>query len=680
MEGEYVMKVLRSVCPYDCPDTCGLLIHIEDGKAVKVEGDPDHPYTRGTLCAKMAHYERTVHSQGRILTPLKRSGAKGSGEFVPISWEEAIKCIKTNWKEVIKDYGAEAILPYSYAGTMGLVQRNAGHPFFYSLGASQLERTICSPAKGYGWTVVMGKTMAPHPSELQKSDLIIIWGMHTLATGVHIMHDIKLAKKQGAKVWLIDTYENNTAKIADEVFIVKPGTDGALALGMMHVIDRENLADLNFINEHVQGYEELRKTVLPGYSPEVVSEITGIDAPVMGAMARQYAGAKAPFIRMGSGLSRYGNGAMTVRTITCLPAVVGAWNKAGGGLLAGISTDSAFDASLITREDFKENATRTINMNELGNALNEVNNPPIKSLYVYHSNPAAIAPDQNQVIKGLARQDLFTIVHERFLTDTAKYADIVLPATTSLEHSDIYRAYGHYCMQRAYGVIPPVGESKSNWEVFCMLAKAMDIDKPFFNQSADELIDSILEGASSGLQATEKEALKEGRALELPLTDGYKTKFRTPSGKIEILNTEEEDQLPKYNRPHGDDGEFWLVNSPDMRLLNSSFNEREDLTKTDKMLLKMNPEDAARMKLKEDQLVSVYNERGEVIFKLEITTKVPKGIVVTEGVWWTKHAISNRSVNALTSQRLTDKGRGSTFYDVKVNVRAIEHISGKAKR
>lgn len=665
------MKILRSVCPHDCPDTCGMLVYVKEGKAVKVEGDPNHPYTRGTLCPKMAHYEKTVHSKRRILTPLKRIGPKGSGRFEQISWNEAIKYVKDKWTEIIKNYGAEAILPYSYAGTMGLVQRNSGHPFFYRLGASQLLRTICSPAKDYGWKSVMGNTMAPNPNEIQKSDLIILWGMHTLATGIHLLHDIKIAKENGAKVWLIDTYETNTAKIADKVFLVKPGADGALALGIMNIIDKEDLVDMNFINQHVQGYEELRKIVLPSYSPEIVSEITGVDANAIEEMAKQYARAKAPFIRMGSGLSRYGNGAMTVRTITCLPAVVGAWGKTGGGLLTGISTGSAFDVSFITREDFKKSTTRTINMNELGYALNEVNNPPIKSLYVYHSNPAAVAPDQNQVLKGLEREDLFTVVHERFITDTAKYADIVLPATTSLEHSDIYKAYGHYSIQRAYGVIPPVGEAKSNWEVFCTLAKAMNIDEPFFNQSADSLIDSILLKPSSWLASAKIETLNEGKAVELPLSDGYKTKFKTPSGKIEILNKNEKDILPKYFKPHGDNGEFWLINSPDARLLNSSFNEREDLTKINKMLLKMNPEDATRMKLKDDQLVSVYNERGEVIFKMKITTKIPKGVVVTEGVWWLEHAIGKRSINALTSQRLTDKAGGSTFYDVKVNVRSL---------
>ncbi|MBV7275505.1 molybdopterin-dependent oxidoreductase [Clostridium sp. PL3] len=664
------MEVLRSVCPYDCPDTCGLIINVEDGKVIKVQGDPEHPFTRGTLCPKMAHYEKTVHSKKRILTPLLRNGAKGSGRFEPISWDKAIKHIATKWKEIIVKYGSEAILPYSYAGTMGLVQRNSGHPFFYSIGASRLDRTICAPAKQYGWDAVMGKTMGPHTDEIQESDLIILWGIHALATDIHIIHDINIAKKKGAKVWLIDTFETDTAKIADKVIIVKPGTDGALALGMMNVIARDNLIDKNFINKYVQGYEELKDNILKDYPLDKVNEITGIDASVIENMAIQYGKAKAPFIRMGSGLSRYGNGAMSVRTITCLPALVGAWGKRGGGLLTSTSTSSAFDKKLVTREEFQKKEARIINMNELGNALNEVNDPPIMSLYVYHSNPAAVAPDQNKVLKGLSREDLFTVVHERFMTDTAKYADIVLPATTSLEHSDLYNAYGHYVVQRAYPAISTLGEAKSNWEVFSLLADAMDINKSFFNQSADELINSILEKSSSWLANTKIEALLKGKPLELPLPDGYKTNFRTPSGKIEILNPAEDEPLPRYFEPHGDNAEFWLINSPDPRLLNSSFNEREDLIKDNRMILQVNPEDASKIGIEDGKLVTAYNERGEVDFKLKITNKVPKGVVVTQGVWWIENTPGNRSVNALTSQRLTDKGNGSTFYDVKINIKA----------
>ncbi|SMC97794.1 molybdopterin-dependent oxidoreductase [Sporomusa malonica] len=667
------MKVVRSVCPYDCPDACGLVVSTEDNKVVKVQGDPEHPFTRGTLCPKMAHYERTVHSSQRISTPLRRSGVKGSATFVPVSWEEAIACITTQWQDIIAQYGAEAILPYSYAGTMGLVQRNAGHPLFYSLGASQLERTICSPAKGCGWNAVMGQTMALHTNEIHDSDLIILWGIHALATNIHIMHDINSAKKRGAKVWLIDTYENPTAKIADRVIVVRPGTDGALALGMMHVIARENMTDREFIKRYVKGFEELNTTVLPDYEPAAVSELTGIAAADIEEMARLYAQARAPYIHLGSGLSRYSNGAMTVRAITCLPAVVGAWAKPGGGLFASTSTGAAFDTQRITREDFQDKPARTLNMNQLGQILNEVNNPPIMSLYVYHSNPAAIAPDQNRVLQGLARENLFTVVHERFMTDTAKYADIILPATTSLEHSDIYRSYGHYGVQRTRAVIPVVGQAKSNWEVFCLLAEAMEVKHPFFTQSADDVIDSILAQPSDWLASSKLEALRAGQPIELPLPVGYKTEFKTASGKIEILNENEAEPLPKFVKPHGDKADFWLVNAPDMRLLNSSFNERDDLTQTNKMLLKMNPEDAAGKGLKNGQLVTAYNERGEVTFILEVTTSVPAGVVVTEGVWWLEHAPGNRSVNALTSQRLTDQGRGSTFYDVKVNVRSADN-------
>lgn len=667
------MEVLRSVCPYDCPDTCGLLVSVEDGKAVKIQGDPKHHFTRGSLCPKMAHYERTVHSEKRIEAPLLRTGKKGSGTFLPISWKEAIEHIQRKWTEIIEQHGAEAILPYSYAGTMGIVQRNAGHPFFYSLGAARLERTICSPAKGYGWSAVMGQTMAPHTNEMHSSDLIILWGIHAMATNIHLLQDINIAKKKGAKVWLIDTYETSTARIADQVIVVKPGTDGALALGMMYVIARENLVDHAFIQQYVQGYEELKITVLPKYTPEVVSEITGISTAVIEAMARQYAKAKGAFIRLGSGLSRYGNGAMTVRTITCLPAIVGAWAKAGGGLFCGTSTGDALDTSLVTREDFQEKATRRINMNQLGRALNTQTELPIMSLYVYASNPAAVAPDQNQVLEGLAREDLFTVVHERFMTDTAKYADIILPATTSLEHSDLYRAYGHYGIQRAYGVIPPVGQAKSNWEVFGLLAEAMGIDKPFFKQSADDLINHILANRSSWIAGSSMQDLIEGRPIELPLPVDCKLQFKTPSGKIEILNQNEACSLPQYEEPYGDSADFWLINSPDVRLLNSSFNERADLLKNNRMLLQMNPADASKLELNDAQPVIAYNERGEVKFMLKITDKVPSGVVVTEGIWSIENTHGNRSVNALTSQRLTDQAKGSTFYDVKVDVKAEEY-------
>src|SRR4030066_790947 len=485
-------KIKHSVCPYDCPDTCGLLVEVIDGKAVKVSGDPEHPFTRGTLCIKMNQYQETVHSPLRLTRPLLRTGAKGSGEFRSISWEEAINRITDHWQKTIDQYGPEAILPYSYAGTMGLIQRNAGHPFFYRLGASRLDRTICSPAKEVGWKMVMGETPAPPPDEVAESDLVILWGINAVATNIHFLHGVKKAKQKGATIWLIDTYQNLTSSVVDQTYIVRPGSDGALALGLMHLLVRDNLIDHHFLSAHVQGFEELKEKILPDFPPEKVSRLTGLSEETLESMSKSYGRAKNPFIRLGAGLSRYGNGAMTIRTIVCLPALVGAYGKRGGGCFTGTSTAGAFSMKESNREDFMAKKTRIINMNRLGWALNELKDPPIQSLYVYHSNPAAVTPDQNQVLRGLQREDLFTVVHERFMTDTARYADIVLPATSSLEHSDLYRSYGTYCIQRAKPAIPPVGESKSNWEVFCLLAHGMGFDEPFFHQTADDLIDHLL--------------------------------------------------------------------------------------------------------------------------------------------------------------------------------------------
>jgi anaerobic selenocysteine-containing dehydrogenase len=664
-------NILRSVCPYDCPDTCGLLVDVKGGKAVKVSGDPEHPFTRGTLCVKMNHYQKTVHSPLRLTHPLLRTGDKGYGEFRPISWEEAIDRIVQGWQKIIGRYGSEAILPYSYAGTMGLIQRNAGHPFFYRLGASRLDRTICSPAKDVGWKMVMGETPAPHPDEVAESDLVILWGINAVSTNIHFLYGVNKAKKKGATVWLIDTYETVTSSVADQTYIVRPGSDGSLALGLMHLLVHHNLIDDDFLASHVQGFEELKEKVLPGFSPKKVSLLTGLSQETIEAMAHAYGRAKNPFIRLGSGLSRYGNGAMAVRAIACLPACVGAYGKRGGGCLAGTSTAGAFAMNEVLREDFMMKKTRTINMNRLGWALNELNDPPIQGLYVYHSNPAAVTPDQNQVLKGLVREDLFTVVHERFMTDTARYADIVLPSTSSLEHSDLYRSYGTYCIQRAKAAIPPVGESKSNWEVFCLLAQRMGFEEPFFRQTADDLIEHFLSIPSPMREGIDQEAFSAGKAVEIPLPSDARTRFKTPSGKIEFLNPKESHPLPCYLPPYGGDYPFRLMTAPSLYSLNASFREREDLRKTEKvMFLQMNPADAKIKGMKEGNSVIAFSQLGEVSFILHVTPRVPSGVVVAEGIWWLEHCPGLRSINALTSQRLTDQGGGSTFYDNTVDVRA----------
>jgi anaerobic selenocysteine-containing dehydrogenase len=591
-------------------------------------------------------------------------------DFRSISWEEATNVIVDRWHKISDQFGTEAILPYSYAGTMGLIQRNAGHPFFHRLGASRLDRTICSPAKEVGWKLVMGETPAPHPDEVAESDLVILWGINALATNIHFLHGVKAARRRGAKVWLIDTYQNLTSSVVDQTFLVRPGSDGALALGLMHLLVHDGLIDLDFIKTNVQGFEEFMERILPDYPPEKVSLLTGLSPATIQSMAKAYGTAKRPFIRLGAGLSRYGNGAMAVRTIVSLPALVGAYAKKGAGCFTSTSTSGAFAMKEISREDFMVNETRIINMNRLGWALNELNDPPIKSLYVYASNPAAVAPDQNQVLKGLAREDLFTVVHERFMTDTAQYADIVLPSTSSLEHSDLYRAYGHYCIQRAKGVIPPVGESKSNWEVFSLLAQKMGFDDSFFRQTADQLIDHLLSIPSPMREGIDEKAFSAGMTVELPLPADARTRYRTPSGMIEILNPREPHPLPCYLPPYGGDYPFRLMTAPSFYALNSTFRERSDLLKKERaMFLQMNPADAGAKGLKDGQGVVTFNQLGEVSFVLRINSGVPQGVVVAEGVWWLEHCPGRRSVNALTSQRLTDQAGGSTFYDNTVDVK-----------
>ena len=663
----------KSVCPYDCPDACGLLLKVEDKTVTAVKGDPAHPYTRGLLCPKMAHYERSIHSPQRLKQPLVRTGKKGAGEFREASWQEAIGIIGQRWRKIIAEYGGEAILPVSYAGTMGLVQRNAGHALFHKLGASRLERTLCSSAKGYGWEAVMGGTLQAEPDEAAASDLILIWGAHTLATNIHFLHPVRQAKSKGAKVWVIETHITETARlIADRTVLVRPGTDGALALGIMHELQRLGLLDGDFLDRWVSGFDRLAAEVLPRYSPAKVAAITGVPATVVTELGEAYGKAAAPFIRQGSGLYRYGNGAMTARLISCLPALVGAYAKPGGGTLGDLSTSSVFNTSVITREDFIDKPTRIVSINRLGEALTGgVTEPPIMGLYVYHSNPASVYPDQNSILRGLSREDLFTVVHERFMTDTALYADIVLPATTSVEHDDAYRSYGHYGLQRVKSCIPPIAAAKSNWETFCLLAGEMGFDEPIFRQSAAELLDQLFEKPGSWLAQVDWQKLQAGEPVTLPLPENYKMQFRTASGRIEIVNPRETPELPDWFPPYGGSGEFYLMTAPSLYSLNSSFNESTELVaKKGPMSLTMNPLDAERLSLMDGQRVLAYNELGEVTFILKIADSAPGGVVVADGVSWLRDAPGRRTINALTSQRLTDRGKGSTFYDTKVDVRA----------
>lgn len=678
------MKEYKSVCPYDCPDACGLILTVDDNKVTKVRGNKEHAFTRGILCPKMAHYERVIHSSKRLTTPLRRIGKKGIGpdQFTPISWDEALERIVENFNHTINTYGSESILRYSYAGTMGAVNSPAADYFFRCIGATSQDRGICSPAKQAAFKSVYGDTVAIKPQEAQHSDLIILWSLNATATDVHILHDVNVAKRNGAFVWIIDTHKTYTYDQGTHHVYVKPGSDGALALGMMHIIHRDGLEDTTFIQAYVQGYDELVRDVLPTFTPEYVSSICGVPVEIIEELAHAYAKAKAPFIRLGSGVSRYGNGAMSCRCINALPAVVGAWQHLGGGLLSSSSSSQYFNKSFMQQPNTPTPSKRMMPMILLGDLLT---NPkallehgledtsggvPVHSLYIFSSNPAITAPNQNLVRQGLMRDDLFTVVHERFFTDTCAYADIILPATSSAESDDIFNSYGHYTIAASYQAIPPVGESKSNWQVISELAQHMGLDDPFFAMTERELIEHMVRN-SSKLSQDEQDAILRGDLVEVALPDNYKMDFKTPSGKIEILNPRESIPLITYTEPYGDDEPFWLIIGNDIRILDSSFCELE-FDDSELMKLRMHPDDAALYNINNSDAVEIYNNRGAVRIKVYLDDTVQRGTLVTLGVWWQSQSSDAKvGINAVTASRPTDEAWGSTFYDVQVNIRKV---------
>jgi anaerobic selenocysteine-containing dehydrogenase len=668
---ETMLETRRSTCPFDCPDACGLVVET-DGRSVRsVRGDPEHDYTRGTLCPKVNGFERTVHAPGRLLHPLIRTGAKGQGAFRRASWDEAATLITDRWQALIAAHGRECILPYTYAGTMGLIQRNAQEPLMHRLGASLLDRTICTSAQNAGWEQVMGHTPGSDPEDAVHSDLLFLWGINALATNIHFLTQVKAVRRNGGRVFLIDTHRQASAAYADRVFLVRPGSDGALALGMLHLLVRENRVDRDFLAREAVGWDELERQILPEHPPERTAALTGLSVEDVVFLAREFGTARAPFIRLGGAPSRYGNGGLNTRATICLPTAVGAWAKKGGGLLSSTNSGQAFDLRSFVRPDLLPGRTRIVNMNRLGHALNELDGPRVMSLFVASSNPAAVAPDQNAVLRGLSREDLFTVVHERFMTDTALYADVVLPAPTMLETADLYRAYGHFYAQRVRPVIPPLGESRSNWETIRTLARAMGLTDDVFQLSADEHIELILSRPTSWLQGVDLDALNAGHAVRLNVPRG---KWLTPSGKIEIKNERLPEPVPRHRPTHADlDGEalpLRLQTAPALYRLNSSFTERAELSKKlGAQTLRLSPADATARRLTNGQRVTGFNAQGEVSFVLEVTDAVPPGIAVAEGV----HSIQQgnaRNVNGLTSQRLADTGGGSTFYDNRIDVRA----------
>ena len=542
-------KTVHAACPHDCPDACGVLITVEDGRAVKIQGDPAHPVTRGFLCAKVAKYLDRVYSPDRVLYPLRRKAgaakgpvAHGTGtndrspdspitrlpdSFERITWDEALDEICSRFRSIVAEFGSEAILPYSYGGTLGaLGNASMDRRFFHRLGASRLDRTICSEAGGVALTTVTGRKLGTEPEQFRHSKLIIAWGANIHGNNVHLWPFIEEARRAGGKLVVIDPYKTRTARCADWYLPIHPGTDSALALGMMHVIIRDDLYDHDFVERHTVGFPELSERVRE-YTPERVASWTGIAAPDIVKLARDYATVRPAAIRVNYGVQRSENGGMNVRSIAMLPCITGSWKEVGGGLQLSTSKGFALDEQALERPDLMEKSglghtPRLVNMSSLASALNTVDDPPVKALFVWNSNPAAIAPDHNNVIRGLKRPDLFTVVHEQFMTDTTDYADIVLPATTFFEHKDLVKAYGHYFIQMSNAAIEPLGECRSNVDLFRALAGRMGFTEDCFRDSPDEMIDAALRGSNDDRRAwingiTRERLEREGHVrLQLP--------------------------------------------------------------------------------------------------------------------------------------------------------------------
>ncbi len=665
-----------SVCTKDCPDTCGLLAKVEDGRITKVKGDPDHPFTRGFICQKAGYFPQHVHNEKRILTPLIRSGPKGSGRFESIAWDEALDQVVAKIEEVSSDYGPEAILPYFYAGHMGLIQRNAGQAFFHKLGASRLLGTICGPAATAGFEATLGSGPSTDIESVVESDFIIIWGNNSLTTNVHAWPFFKKAREKGAQLVVIDPYRTRTAKKADLHLMPMPGTDAALALGMMQVLISEGLIDLNYLSSHTVGYDELTRRAAE-YPPEKVSTICGVPADDIRGLAVAYGKARAPFIRTGWGPARQLRGAMAMRAIACLPALVAAFKKPGAGITRSLGGSPA-NLTCLTRPDLCPKGTRAVNMVELGDALTRLKDPPIKLLYNFMSNPAAVAPQSALVYEGLKRDDLFLVVHELFMTDTALFADIILPGASFFEMTDIYRAYGHNYLRLARPVISPVGQSRTNLAIFQGLARRMSFEEKVFGLQEEELIKGFLREEHPSLKGLDHEAFWQEKAVRLNIpANPYDDGFNTPSGKVELFSQKwlnrGLDPLPcgqAWRDPEGGDRyKLELITPPHHLFLNSSFNEIPEIRKlAGRAKVLINPQNAQERDIGQGDLVRVFNDRGECSLYAEVTPDTQPGLLVAEGLHWPRLAPGGKGANQLTSQRLTDQGETCAFHCSMVEV------------
>jgi anaerobic selenocysteine-containing dehydrogenase len=681
-------SVVRAACPHDCPDTCAMLVTVREERgrrvAVRIAGDPDHPTTAGTLCTKVSRYLERVYHPERLLHPLKRVGRKGEGRFERVSWEHALDDIARRL-HAIAARDPQRIVPYSYAGTMGLVQGEAmASRFFHRLGASLLDRTICATAGGEALTATIGTRLGTDVERFQDARLIVFWGANVVASNLHLWSRAQEAKRRGAKLVAIDPYRSPTAEKCHQHIAPMPGTDGAFALGVMHVLIREGWLDRDYIERHTLGFDALAERARD-WDPDRAAGVCGLDADTVVGFARDYWELRPAAIRLNYGMQRTRGGGNAVRAIACLPALAGHWRDPAGGLL--LSTSGAFgvDEERLCRPDLLAGRRpRTINMSTIGRDLLAAD-PPIEALIVYNSNPVAVAPQGAEVARGFAREDLFTVVLEQFQTDTADYADYVLPATTQLEHVDVHKAYGHYYMLANTPAIAPCGEALPNSEIFRRLAARMGYDEPCFGDSDDELAAQAF--APRGTTASFDWArLKERgwQRLDLPrdFAPFANGGFRTPSGRCEFaaarLAAVGADPLPDYVAPYESASSnpqlarrfpLALVSPPARNFLNSTFVNVASLRSAEgEPALEIHPHDAAPRGIADGARVRVFNDRGEVELMARVTDRARRGCVVGLSIWWKKLARDGRNVNELTSQALTDIGRGPTFYDCLVDV------------
>jgi anaerobic selenocysteine-containing dehydrogenase len=668
------MEQRKTICPLDCPDACGITATLDGGEIVKLTGDPEHPFTRGFLCRKVRTYHHRVQSDERVLFPQRRVGNKGEARFERIAWDDALEILASRLKEIKDEHGGEALLPYSYAGNMGAVARWAGYPFFHRYGASQLMQTICSSAAKQAWSAHCGSLPGSPPEVAAQADLILAWGIDIKVTNVHFWPIVSEARRRGAKLVVIDPYSNATAKAADFYFPVRPGGDAALALGLAkHFMDQGRL-DMKFVEGYTEGFDEFA-ALLNATSLDTLVGDTGLNRDQFAELVALVAENPKTFIRIGIGLTRNTTGAMSVRAIACLAAALGLFDgEAGRGALL-MSAAFSGDASRLEYPELMEKPTRSINMVQLGDALTKLS-PPVKALFVYSSNPLSVAPDASRVREGLAREDLFTAVHEQFLTPTARYADLLLPATTSFENCDVYTGYGHFYMGRVEPVIAARGEALSNFDLFRRLAEKMGYDDGPFRQTIGERLDDYI-GTMQGIpEATREAGLQPGETIASERIEFAGNYARFDGERFRFSPQHVEPAVPQVlpNREFGNSElreryPLRLITPPMLGLLNSTFGERFPGEIGTAMI---HPRDAAARNLTPGELVEVFNDRGCNRRNLVVSEDTQPGLVVMQGIFWESDASGYTGVNDLTSQQVTDLGAGGTFHEALVDVRSAE--------